>query len=167
MKKLLIVGAGSFAIEVEELARLVGYEDISFLDDSPETARVSPVIGNLEDLQFLRNQYDTAIVAFGNNALRMKWLDHLKEYGYSIPTLIHPRAYVSPDAVLQEGCIVRAMAMVGRYVHLGRGCIVNAAAVINHDCIVEDGCHCLIGSIIRNKRKVDAMTWVATGSLIE
>ena len=48
--KLLIVGAGSFSTEVEELARLLGYDEIAFLDDSVETTRCSPVIGKLDDI---------------------------------------------------------------------------------------------------------------------
>ncbi len=34
-KKLLIIGAGKFSTEIEELARLNGYTDIAFLDDKP------------------------------------------------------------------------------------------------------------------------------------
>lgn len=46
MKPLLIIGAGSFAAEVDELARLLGYNDIDFLDDHPDTARCLPVVGS-------------------------------------------------------------------------------------------------------------------------
>ncbi len=45
----------------------------------------------------------------------------LKENGYHIPALIHHTAYVSPDAQIFPGCIVRAKAVVSRYVKLGRG----------------------------------------------
>ena len=34
-KNLLIIGAGKFSAEIEELARLNGYTDIAFLDDKP------------------------------------------------------------------------------------------------------------------------------------
>ncbi len=34
-KNLLIIGAGKFSTEIEELARLNGYTDIAFLDDKP------------------------------------------------------------------------------------------------------------------------------------
>ena len=37
-KSLLIIGAGSFSPEVDELARLIGYTDIAFLDDNPDKA---------------------------------------------------------------------------------------------------------------------------------
>ena len=50
MKPLLIIGAGSFASEVEEMARLLGYSAIAFLDDHPDCARCSPVVGNMDDI---------------------------------------------------------------------------------------------------------------------
>ena len=50
MKPLLIVGAGSFAGEVDELARLLGYTNIAFLDDNSIHARCSPVIGSFQDV---------------------------------------------------------------------------------------------------------------------
>lgn len=64
---LLIIGAGSFSTEVEELARLCGYNDIAFLDDNPDKAKAYPVIGAMKDIEKYRYQYDNAIVALGNN----------------------------------------------------------------------------------------------------
>ena len=49
MKSLLIIGAGNFPPEVEELARLNGYDSIAFIDDNPK-ARCQPVIGNLASI---------------------------------------------------------------------------------------------------------------------
>lgn len=46
MKPLLIVGAGNFPPEVEELARLNSYDTFSFVDDNPES-RCQPEIGSL------------------------------------------------------------------------------------------------------------------------
>lgn len=37
-KPLLINGAGGFAVEVEEMARLLGFSEIAFLDDNPDRA---------------------------------------------------------------------------------------------------------------------------------
>lgn len=38
-KNLLIIGAGSFPIEIEELAHLLNYTDIAFIDDNPDKAK--------------------------------------------------------------------------------------------------------------------------------
>lgn len=67
MKSLLIIGAGSFAAEVEELARLLGYNDIAFLDDNPDRARCSPVVGSMDDIVTMKDHYPEAVAALGNN----------------------------------------------------------------------------------------------------
>lgn len=165
--KLIIIGAGSFATEIEEMARLQGYEEIAFLDDNAEGARCNPVIGKLDDISKFKNEYSDAIVAFGNNEMRMKYHKLLIENGYNIPVLIHPTAYVSPDAEIESGCIVRAMSVVGRYVKLGQATILNIGAKIDHDCIIGEGTHVLVGAVVRNKVSVEPMTWINANQVIE
>lgn len=138
MKPLLIIGAGSFASEVEEMARLIGYSDIAFLDDHPERARYSPVVGGMDDIVTMKDRYPEAIVALGNNEARMKYHNMIKNAGFTVPVLIHPMAYVSPDAVLSPGCIVRGKAVVSRYARLGDACIINVGGMIDHDCVLSN-----------------------------
>lgn len=166
-KRLLIVGGGSFATEVEELARLVGYEEIAFLDDNAERALAHPVIGCMQDLEKYRAQYDHAIVALGNNSNRMRYHAMLEAMGYHIPVLIHPTAYVSPDAQLAPGCIIRTFAVVGRYAQLGKATILNIGAKVDHYCIIGEGCHLLINAVVRASKSVDPLTWVETGRIIQ
>lgn len=167
MKSLLIIGSGSFSPEVEEIAGLLGYNDIAFLDDNPATAYCSPVIGTTADIEALRSKYDTAIVALGNNNTRMKYHEELKRCGYNIPTLIHPTAYVSPTAVIAPGCIIRAKAVVSRDVKLGETTILNVGALIDHHVDIGYGCHILMGAVVRNKAKVEPLTRVESLSLVQ
>ena len=167
MKSLLIIGAGSFSPEVEELARLLDYNEIAFLDDNPDAVYCQPVAGTMADIEIMRGRYDTAIVALGNNADRMKYHDMLKRCGYTIPVLTHPTAYVSPDATIASGCIIRAKAVVSRYVKLGEACILNVGALVDHHVEIGDGCHILMGAVVRNKVKVPPMTWVKSLSVVE
>lgn len=167
MKSLLIIGAGSFSPEVEELAGILGYSDIAFLDDNPSTAYCSPVIGKTVDIEKFRSQYDTAIVALGNNNTRMKYHEELKRCGYNIPVLIHPIAFVSPTASIAPGCIIRAKAVVSRDVKLGEACILNVGALIDHHVEIGYGCHILMGAVVRNKAKVEPLTRVESLSLVQ
>lgn len=167
MKQLLIIGAGSFSPEVEELASLFGYTEIAFLDDNPSTAYCSPIIGATADIASLRSQYDTAIVALGNNKTRMKYHQILKDCGYTIPTLIHPTAYVSPTAKIAPGCIIRAKVVVSRDVKLGEATILNVGALIDHHVEIGYGCHILMGAVVRNKIKVEPLTRVESLNLVE
>ena len=68
MKSILIIGAGSFSAEVEELARLQGFPDIVFLDDKNPSA-----IGTMQDIGKKRDRYDIAIVALGKNENRRNY----------------------------------------------------------------------------------------------
>lgn len=167
MKSLLIIGAGSFSTEIDELAHLLGYTDIAFVDDNAITARCQPVVGTMVDIPALRDKYDTAIVALGNNENRMKYHRILKEANYNIPILIHPTAYISPDVEMGCGCIVRTKAVVSRYVKLGESVIVNVGGLIDHDCILGDGCHVLMGAVVRNKVRVPEKTWIASNQVYE
>ena len=167
MKSLLIVGAGSFSPEVEELAMLLGYDEIAFLDDNPTQAYSRPVVGTTADIEKLRGRYDTAIVALGNNANRMKYHEELKYCHYNIPVLIHPTAYVSPDTEIAPGCIIRANAVVSRYVKIGEAVILNVGAMIDHHVVIGDGCHILMGAAVRNKVKLSPMTRVESLEVVE
>jgi len=167
MKSLLIVGAGSFSPEVEELALSLRYDDIAFLDDNPSGAYCSPIIGTTADIGMLRSKYDTAIVALGNNEARIKYHKMLKNCGYIIPTLIHPTAYVSPTASIASGCIIRAMTVVSRDVKIGEATILNVGTLIDHHVEIGDGCHILMGAVLRNKVKVEPLTRVESLSVIQ
>ena len=165
--KLLIVGAGSFSTEIEELARLCGYDDIAFLDDKPDKALAHPVIGTMEDIGKYRSFYDYAIVALGNNQNRIYYHNLLESFNYNIPILIHPTAYVSPDAKLSPGCIVRTFAVVGRYAELGNAVILNIGAKVDHHCVIGEGSHLLINSVVRASKTVEPLTWLDAGQVIQ
>lgn len=165
--KLLIIGAGSFSTEVEEMARLLGYDDIAFVDDNLEKALSYPVIGSMEKIERLRDKYDNAIVAMGNNKNRLYFHNILEELNFNIPVLIHPTAYVSPDAKLAPGCIVRTFAVIGRYAELGKATILNIGAKVDHHCIIGEGSHLLPNSVVRGSKTVEPLTWLNAGQVIQ
>lgn len=166
MKKLLIIGAGNFPPEVEELARLNGYDEFAFLDDDPK-ARCQPVIGNLASIPDHITEYPDAIAAFGNNERRLECTRKLIDAGYNIPTLIHPTAYISPDAEIALGCIVRSHCVVSRYVKLEMATILNVGALVDHDCVIGEGSHILMGAVARNMVKLPPMSRIESNQVIE
>ena len=166
MKPLLIVGAGNFPPEVEELARLNGYNTFAYVDDNPQ-ARCQPVIGPLSFLPTYKKEYPDAIVAFGNNPNRLLQTKVLMDAGYYVPILIHPTAYVSPEAEIAPGCIIRAHCVVSRYVKLGVATILNVGALIDHDVEIGEGSHILMGAVVRNMVKLPQMSRVESNQVVE
>ena len=77
MSNLLILGAGGFGHMVYECARQSGtYEEIAFLDDAAKDSRV---IGKCVDYQIWREKFPHAVAAFGNNRMRLAWVEKLQE----------------------------------------------------------------------------------------
>ena len=165
MKKLLILGAGGFGQTVADLAEQLGcYESIRFLDDGRSGENILGECNRYVD--FLEE--DTQIYpAFGNNAFRKLWLTRLKEAGVSVPTLIHPRAYVSPRANVGEGSAVLPMAVVNTGVTVGEGCIINIGVLVDHDSVIGNWVHLAPGAIVKAENRIPAEIKIESGTVIE
>lgn len=162
---LLILGAGGFATEVEELARTLGYDNICFLDDYPDKARCKPVIGRMDDCSLFMGKFQHAIVAIGNNQLRSLWHNKIMDLGFNIPSLVSLNAYVSPDAKLFPGCIVRQFCVVGRKAVIGQATILNINSKVDHDCVIGDYSHLLIGAVVRNSVVLPSFSWLDSNAV--
>ena len=132
---LLILGAGEYGQLIKELVRNK-FTTIDFLDDNSPAA-----IGKLEDYKNLKDKYQNAVVAIGNNEIRAQWIDKLEEAGYNLPIIISDKAFISPSAVIELGCIVEPMAVIQTNVKVEKGSIISSGAVVNHNAIVHKCCH--------------------------
>ena len=165
MKKLLILGAGGYGKTIADLASQLGcYEKIAFLDDGQERENI---LGKCEDYASVSREFDEVYPAFGNNEFRMRWLKTLLSEGICVPTLVHPRAYVSPTAKLGTGTMVLPMAVVNTGVTVGNGCIINIGTLIDHDTVVEDGVHLAPGAIVKAENRIAAGRKIDSGEVIE
>lgn len=143
---LLILGAGSHGQEVREIAESLHiFQKINFLDD--DTNRTA-AIGSWEDLYDLRNQYNVAIVAVGNEYTRKLWFAKLSEAGYIIPTLVHPSAIVSHNATIGAGTVICARAAISSGAQVGAGCIISAGVALGRDERIEDWTHISTAGIV-------------------
>ena len=92
---------------VKETAVAMGcFDKIDFLDNQSEF-----VIGKYENIKQFVNNYSFALVAFGNNEKRMKWINELLDIEFQILILNNPTAYFSPLARVEVGFLVCAKAV--------------------------------------------------------
>ncbi len=166
-KHLVIVGSGGHGQAVADLALSVGkFDKISFVDDSfPEntTALNLDIIGNCDSLFSATLEFDSCIVAIGNNKVRRKLVE--KIIGYSLPlvSLIHPKAFVSDYAETAPGVVVMAGAVVGTNAKLGTGTLINANSTIDHDCFLDEFAHIGVGVNLAGGVKVGKEAWLQAG----
>ncbi len=163
MRNLLILGGGGFGQTVQETAMHTAfYEKIAFLDDALKNA-----IGTCEEYLKFKHEYPYAYPAFGNNILRMEWLNKLKNAGFIVPKIIHPKAFVSNNAIVGEGSIVLANACVNGDVMINTGCIINFGAIIDHNSIIESGVHVGLGAIVKAGNVIQAHSTIHAGEIIQ
>lgn len=140
-----------------------------FLDDVyPELELVwdIQVLGKVTDLAQWRGAADCAFVAIGNNALRQEVAARLREAGFSLATVVHPRAIVSPTSVIGEGSAIMAGSIIGTEACLGEGVIVNCAAVVDHHCRVGNFGHLGVNAAMAGGSGLGAAAWMQAGSAL-
>lgn len=163
MKRLLIIGAGGFGHMIQEMAQLLGYEDIAFLDDA---VKGNDVIGKCCDYERFLNDYDTAVAALGDNRTRLYWTERLQEAGYHVPVMIHPTAIVSPTATIGQGSFIMQRAVVNRNVVIEHGVLINSGAIIDHDAHITCGAHVGLGSVVKANGVVARKVKVEAGEVV-
>jgi len=150
-EKIILIGGGGHARVVIEAIRLCGqYEIAGIVVSQPaEAASVSgvEVVGAIEDLPGLYaggvQCAAICIGSVGDTSVRADFYRQVETAGFRFPPLVHPRAIVSPDAVLFEGAQVMAGAVVQTGGRIGANAVINTAAVVEHDCIINN--HAFIG----------------------
>ena len=170
MSALLILGAGGHAKVVAETAIASGVAtQIAFLDDRCLPPVLSwPVIGTLSHALHsdLRDRFCCAVVAIGHAATRLQWIKELENLGYTMPPLIHPKAWVSPSASLGPGAVIFAQAAVQAQASLGTGVIANTGCSVDHDVVLADGVHVCPGARLAGEVNVGARSWIGIGASV-
>jgi sugar O-acyltransferase (sialic acid O-acetyltransferase NeuD family) len=168
MKRILIVGAGGHGRSLAEAVHAGGeFVLAGFLDDAyPELDRVwnLPVLGKVADAIRCHGDADFVIVAIGNNAVRQSVAKELLAAGFSLASVVHPLAIVSPTAVIGRGSAIMAGAIVGTEARLGEGVIVNCAAVVDHHCRVGDFGHLGVNAAMAGGSVLGSQAWMQAGS---
>ncbi len=164
MPNLLILGAGSFGKVLKETIECVfDFEKIDFLDDNEDN---EIAIDTCKNFAKYKEQYQYAIPAFGDNTHRKFWFEALENAGFEIPTVIHPRAFVSPSAIIEKGSVILPKAVVHTNSRVKRGCLINIGALIDHDVVINEFCHICIGANIKSLCSVDSYSVIQAGELV-
>ncbi len=162
--RLIILGAGSHGKVVADLAEQTGkYDEIYFLDDNSEDEQV---IGKCNDLVKFKSQDTEMYPAFGNNKGRIAWENKILAAGIKLAKIIHPLAYVSPKAFVEDGCVIMPYAIINTGTFIKKTCIINLGAIVDHDCILEEGCHIAPNATVKGENHLSEGMKVDSGEVI-
>ena len=169
MKRLAILGASGHGKVVADIAELTGWDEVVFFDDAwpvIKTNSVWPVIGSTNVLLESIGDFSGVFVAIGNNDTRLNKLNLLREFGASIPSIIHPNAVISRYSVIDDGCVVCAGVVVNADSRIGFGSILNTSCSIDHDSIIDESVHVSPGVRLAGGVKVGKCTWIGIGAVV-
>jgi sugar O-acyltransferase (sialic acid O-acetyltransferase NeuD family) len=164
MKSIVIMGASGHGKVIADIAKKLGYDDISFLDDNKTGVFCGyPIKGGC--CRF--NDFDCDFsVAIGNATVREKLMKHLFDDGKKVPALIHPGAVVADDVSIGEGTVVVAGAVINPCAEIGKGCIINTCSSVDHDCVIGDYAHISVGAHIAGTVCVGKGAWIGAGATV-
>lgn len=175
MTALLILGAGGHAKVVAETATASGrFDRISFVDDrwredQPQEGILGyPLIGPLSRALAAETLglFSSAIVAIGDAKTRLHWIHELQSFGYELPALIHPTAWVSPTATVAMASVIFAHAVVQAEATIGIGSILNTGCSVDHDAKLADGVHICPGTRIAGEVTIGPRSWIGVGACV-
>ncbi|EEE39319.1 acetyltransferase [Prochlorococcus marinus] len=135
-KNLLILGYGDHSKVITEIAKQIGYESFKYIDT------------NLEDNLILKNKFvnnslpngfsGDFFIAIGDNYSREKIYKLFKKTNplSNLVSLIHPKAYISASAQIDDGVCILPMSVVNSNCEICKGALINVNCVIDHNSVI-------------------------------
>jgi sugar O-acyltransferase (sialic acid O-acetyltransferase NeuD family) len=171
---LILIGAGGHARSCIDVIEQQGCYKISGLVGLLEQKQAQcfgyTVIASDDELPELAKKYQYALITVGQIQTaehRTRLYLHASQFGFHLPVIISPTAYVSQHALLGAGTIVMHGAIVNAGARVGKNCIINTRALIEHDVIVDDHCHISTGAILNGDVTVGAGSFIGSGCVVK
>lgn len=162
--RVAVIGASGHAKVVASTLIAAGHQIIGFYDDNSELWGSYifdiPVVGPISKLT--SHDCSHAILGIGSNEIRKRLAQQLD---LDWITVIHPFAWVHPEAVIGPGTVVCAGAIVQPDAQIGSHVILNTKASVDHDCCVGDYVHIAV-SHLAGGSSADEGAFLALGSVV-
>ena len=167
--RLLILGTGSFAEEVADMASDLANVVLCGFVENMEKGRCEggkmglPVVW-VEDLPRILDRH-VAVCGLGTTQ-RSRFVEQVAALGVEFTTLVHPTARVSRRTTLGEGTIVSPGATIGSHSALGGHVLVNRGATIGHHSRIGDYVTIGPGVNISGHCDIGVCTYIGVGATI-
>ena len=89
-----------------------------------------------------------------------------RDYHLSFPSLVHPKALVSPTAQIGQGCFVGPFALIHTHAKVGNFCLVNSSVLVEHDCSMQDYVTVNPGAVVLGTVQVRADSTIGSNATV-
>jgi UDP-perosamine 4-acetyltransferase len=173
---LLLLGAGGHAKVIIELIKnyysdlnLIGLTDI----DADKKGTYLFDVEVLGDDRELKAFFDKGIKkvfistgTVGNYKIRARLFELVKEIGFELINILHPKGIVAGSVKMGCGNVFMANSVVNTEAVIGSNCIINTGSIIEHDCIIGDNTHIATGAKLAGQVVVGDNCMIGIGANI-
>jgi sugar O-acyltransferase (sialic acid O-acetyltransferase NeuD family) len=173
MPRIVILGGGGHARVVASiLKRMPGYNVIGYT--APDNVGVISGLAYLGTDDVLptlveKNPDCAAVLGIGTvgpNPKRELLFTRLEELGFSLITVVAPRALVGEGVPVGRGTVVVDGAIVNTGSSIGKGVILNTNCTVDHDCVIGDFVHVAPGATLSGGVSVGRNAMIGVGATV-
>jgi len=124
-----------------------------------------------DDLLYELNKkgIENACIGVGSirdNSKRKMLYKKVKQIGFSMPFLIHPRSVVSKKIQISGGVQIMAGTIIQTGCMIGENTIINTGAIVEHDCIIGNHVHVCPGVVISGGCSINDGSFIGAGATL-
>ena len=172
MKDIVLIGGGGHCKAVIDVIEQEGRFNIIGIIDKPELLGKNvlgyPIIGNDSELNNLVKRCKNALITIGqirSPLPRINLFDTVLKLGFTLPSIVSPRAYVSQHASIGMGSIIMHDAIVNAGAKIGDNCIINTKSIVEHGSNIGNHCHISTNAVINGDVVVGNGSFIGSGAV--
>tara|TARA_B110000008_G_C16942904_1_gene553235 strand:+ start:805 stop:1383 length:579 start_codon:yes stop_codon:yes gene_type:complete len=172
MNDIILVGGGSHCKSVIDVIELEGRFRIAGIVEKPDFIGSSvlgyQIIGGDDDLKTLSKQYQFALITIGHiksSSQRLKLFELAVNAGFTMASIVSPRAYVSQHSIIGNGVVVMHDVIINAGAKISDNCIINSKALIEHDAQISKHCHISTNATINGGVIIESGCFIGSGSI--
>ena len=171
-KGILIIGTGAqakYALEIFNLNNMTVCGLVALPEESPpESLDNTEILGDLQDFESIYQKCEkpSLLLCCSRNKEKEELKVSLSKYDPEYTNAIHPTAVIARTAVLGQGIILNACAVIQPYARIGNHIMIHAGVIIEHDCIIQNYVNLAPKVTLAGHVKIGKGTTVYTGAVI-
>ena len=167
---LALYGAGAMGREFKFVADAAGqWPEMVFIDDHAEEGSLlgCEVIGFQTFRRRFRPEETRFVITIGEPKFRREAFDRMTEAGYRGAHLIHPLAFISPDAEIDEGAVIGPGVFIGSLARIGKDFYGAVGAAIGHDAVIGDHTRVGVSAFIGGHTVIGENAFIGSGAMLK
>lgn len=170
MTDIVLLGGGGHARSIFAALRLSGEHVRGYLapESSPRLTELQHLGGDevLDSLDPAEVRIVNAMGSVSSTVARHRLHDSASSRGFTVSSVVHPRAVIDPTAMLSSGVQVLAGALINIGARIGEGALINSGAILEHDSVVGAHAHIAPGAIIAGDVVIGPFAHIGMGAMI-